>query len=112
MAKHLMCQSATKIYFMIGVILFSFGAYAQDELNDGPGILSGEKGQFSLSNLFEKKDKVDEKTAYTLDTTSNAQEFNLYKQWTQSKSANDATYQEFKLWLQYQEYLQLQKVGK
>ena len=112
MAKHIMTKSTVKIYFMIGLILVSFGALAQDELNDGPGILSGEKGQFSLTDLFKNKDKVDKKIHSSLVTITDAQEFDLFKQWTQSKSENNATYQEFRLWLKYQEYLQRQTQGK
>ena len=96
---------------MVAVVLISFGTNAQDELNDGPGILSGEKGQFSLNQLFANKEKSKQIIPSSLVTTD-AQEFDLFKQWTQSKSENDATYQEFRLWLKYQEYLQQQTKGK
>ena len=101
---------------MFGLILVSFVTHAQDELNDGPGILSGEKGQFSLSELFANKEKTEEKTdgkilSSSVNTTD-IQEFDLFKKWTQSKSENDATYQEFRLWLKYQEYLQQQIKGQ
>lgn len=112
MAIQIMNKLAAKIYLIMVVTLVSFGACAQDELNDGPGIISGEKGQFSLTNLFEKKNKIGEKVASSLVSISDAQEFDLFKLWTQSKSANDPTYQEFRLWLEYQEYLHLKKMGK
>ena len=101
MAIHIMNKSAAKIYLIIGVTLVSFGAYAQDELNDGPGILSGEKGQFSLTDLFKNKDKVDERIHSSLVTITDAQEFDLFKQWTQSKSENNVDFY-LEYWHHYQ----------
>jgi hypothetical protein len=121
------CKLTTGIYFILGLTFTSPSVYAQDELNDGPGILSGEKGHFSLSELFESNEKVDAitsaitsakidataDTAPTLAITkTDAQEFGLFKQWTQSKADNDAAYLEFKLWAKYQDYLNQQTETK
>lgn len=137
---------------MFAVLLsFSGPALAQEEL-EGPGIFSGEKGEFSLSDIFsdkesdskaqaqaqaQEKDSAKEqtqanpqqKTSGTIvkpatNTHSNSSavakanpanqtnthasskqdEFALFKAWKSAKAENSPAYQEFLLWLEFQEY--------
>lgn len=104
-------------------------ALAQEEL-EGPGVFSGEKGEFSLSKIFSGKDAKNTSTLKAggsmependasdnakLNPTSTNQlsnvsqqvdEFALFKAWKLAKSQNDSDYQEFKLWLEYKHYQQ------
>lgn len=94
-------------------------AYAQQE-TDGPGLFSGEKGEFSLNSLFAgdgdpqkteqhtdgKADEGDGKHSLSQGNTNHSDEFEQYKQWKSAKSTNNAEYQEFLLWLEYQQYQQ------
>lgn len=104
-------------------------ALAQEEL-EGPGVFSGEKGEFSLSKIFSDKDVKNTPTPKASgsiqsenDASDNAKpnptstnqlpgasqqvdEFALFKAWKLAKSKNDSDYQEFKLWLEYKHYQQ------
>ena len=135
---------------MFAVLLSVSGpALAQEEL-EGPGIFSGEKGEFSLSEIFSDKeadskaqaqaqekdsakeqmqDNPQQKTSGTIvkpaeNTLSNSSavakanpanqtnthasseldEFALFKAWKSAKAENSPAYQEFLLWLEFQEY--------
>ena len=139
---------------MFAVLLsFSGPALAQEEL-EGPGIFSGEKGEFSLSDIFSDKEadskaqaqaqaQAQEKNSAKEQTQANPQqktsgtivkpaenthsnssavakknpanqtnthasseqdEFALFKAWKSAKAENSPAYQEFLLWLEFQEY--------
>ncbi|QHJ10527.1 hypothetical protein FX988_00741 [Paraglaciecola mesophila] len=120
---------------------------AQEEL-EGPGIFSGDKGEFSLSKMFSDKEsdskaQAQEKDSAKEQTQANPQpktsgtivkptgnthsnngavvqaapanktnahvsseldEFTLFKEWKLAKAKNSSAYQEFLLWLEFQEY--------
>lgn len=88
-----------RIFLVCSIIacMFSAFAHSQGELNEGPGVFSGEKGEVSLSKLF--KGNKDEKTL------GDENEFEQFKLWEKLKSTNDPKYQEFKMWVKYQKYL-------
>ncbi|MBJ2137863.1 hypothetical protein JEU11_15490 [Paraglaciecola chathamensis] len=133
---------------MFAVLLSISGpALAQEEL-EGPGIFSGEKGEFSLSEIFSDKEsdskaQAQEKNSAKDQTQANSQqknsgtivkptanthsnssaiaqanpanqtntqapseldEFALFKAWKSAKAENSPAYQEFLLWLEFQEY--------
>ena len=135
---------------MFAVLLSVSGpVLAQEEL-EGPGIFSGEKGEFSLSDIFSDKEadskaqvpaqeknsameqtqaNPQQKTSGTIvkpaeNTLSNSSavakanpanqtnthasskqdEFTLFKAWKSAKAENSPAYQEFLLWLEFQEY--------
>ena len=133
---------------MFAVLLSVSGpALAQEEL-EGPGIFSGEKGEFSLSDIFSDKEadskaQAQEKNSAREQTQANPQqktsgtivkpatntqsnssavakanpanqtnthasseqdEFALFKAWKSAKAENSPAYQEFLLWLEFQEY--------
>ncbi|MBN26650.1 MAG: hypothetical protein CL578_16570 [Alteromonadaceae bacterium] len=133
---------------MFAVLLSASGpALAQEEL-EGPGIFSGEKGEFSLSDIFSDKEsdskaQAQEKNSAKEHTQANPQqktsgtivkpaenthsnssavakknpanqtnthasseldEFALFKAWKSAKAENSPAYQEFFLWLEFQEY--------
>ncbi|MDO6560931.1 hypothetical protein [Paraglaciecola chathamensis] len=139
---------------MFAVLLSVSGpALAQEEL-EGPGIFSGEKGEFSLSDIFSDKEAdskaqaqaqapAQEKNSAKEQTQANPQqktsgtivkpatnthsnnsavakanpanqtntlasseldEFALFKAWKSAKAENSPAYQEFLLWLEFQEY--------
>lgn len=113
---------------MFAVLLsFSGPALAQEEL-EGPGIFSGEKGEFSLSEIFSDKEETSmeqekasgpivqsndnqhNNVSSEISTTNRAQsapetdEFTLFKAYKMAKSNNTPAYREFLLWLEYQDY--------
>jgi hypothetical protein len=107
-------------------------ATAQEEL-DGPGLFSGEKGEFSLGSMFSEKetaqtegqqkagnanDKPENNVAHgsctpthknsvaqaNTQTTVNQDEFALFKAWKKAKAESSPAYQEFLIWLEFQDY--------
>ena len=113
---------------MFAVLLSVSGpALAQEEL-EGPGIFSGEKGEFSLSEIFSDKEETpmeQEKasgpivqsndnqqnnnsseisTANRSQSAPETDEFTLFKAYKMAKSNNTPAYREFLLWLEYQDY--------
>ncbi|MAD14870.1 MAG: hypothetical protein CL579_02150 [Alteromonadaceae bacterium] len=113
---------------MFAVLLSVSGpALAQEEL-EGPGIFSGEKGEFSLSEIFSDKEETSmeqEKvsgpivqsndnqqnnnsseisTANRSQSAPETDEFTLFKAYKMAKSNNTPAYREFLLWLEYQDY--------
>lgn len=89
----------SRIFLVCSVIacMFSAFSHSQGELNEGPGVFSGEKGEVSLSKLF--KDSRDEISL------GDKNEFEQFKRWEKLKSTNDPRYQEFQIWVKYQKYL-------
>ncbi|GAC31024.1 hypothetical protein [Paraglaciecola polaris] len=124
-------NATTRIVVLAGLVSLSITSHviAQEEL-DGPGVFSGEKGEFSLSKIFAEKTTDDVKPAAknyqaigatvqnnhsetykTVSSLSNSQavlpksdEFEMFKSWRAAKEQNTDDYQEFKLWLEYQDY--------
>jgi len=107
---------------------------ADDELDTGPGVFSGKSGAFSLfKSSKEKQDNVqggvenstprDEQstTQNTAQSTvkntiqsheqhrditpTKKDEFSLFKQWKAEKKHHTIDYQEFLLWVEYQQYV-------
>ena len=122
------------------VVVMLLGAYsvsivADDGLTPGPGIFSGEKGQFSLSKALNKSskevkeqpseevlksieskvpsDSVGRQSAVSLSDNAAAKkaaktelsEFQLYKEWRKFKADGSGDYNEFQQWLQYRSLL-------
>ena len=104
----------------------SSGPYQEPELstdeNRGPGVFTGESGEFSLSDFFSKEKKTQDKAPATTSSAnmtpttvtptnppaidnSSFEDFELFKAWRQAKDANSQTYQEFQEWRAYQQYL-------
>ncbi|MGH1439166.1 MAG: hypothetical protein ACRBBR_03550 [Cellvibrionaceae bacterium] len=86
-----------------------------NELTSGPGLFSGEDGQFSLSGfLFGEDKKKSEKPSNAnepreVKNLGQVGEFEMYKAWRKTKEGNSPDYQDFKYWMEYQEYLRTQQ---
>ncbi len=81
-------------------LMFVSSAQAQEELNEGGGILSDENGQLSLSSLFQTTttDKLMKKEMKNeLQCTSQQ-----FQEWRDSKAKNNERYQEFLLWVAFE----------
>lgn len=79
---------------------------ASDELDTGPGIFSGEKGEFVLFGKNNKKNKFEEITTAPEPTNHAQNEFELFKEWKQGRELQTDDYKEFLLWLEYKEFKQ------
>ena len=97
------------------ITLLSFSVFADNELDDGPGLFSGKKGEYTLLKTGkygaeeENKQKAKEETKDTNLTKhdmSQKKEFMLFKNWKQHKEHNTETYQEFLLWIEYKKISQ------
>ncbi|MGH1440608.1 MAG: hypothetical protein ACRBBR_10880 [Cellvibrionaceae bacterium] len=97
----------------------------------GPGILTGDKGEFSFTDLFNQdKNAVEEKKVarsqtsqdrplqhqkqyqeeQAVNSSGSAQQpsFEEYKAWQRAVEPGTQSYEEYKEWRQYQEYLRAQ----
>lgn len=81
---------------------FSFSALADNELDDGPGIFSGEKGVFTLIKTDKNPSNKNKMTSKKLSQTD---EFELFKTWKEQKDKNSESYQEFLLWVEYKKVI-------
>ena len=108
--KNIICIS-------VALLSLSFNVFADNELDDGPGIFSGKKGAFTLlktENIKTENAKAEAKTQekakdVQLTTThdmSQKKEFMLFKDWKLHKEHNTETYQEFLLWIEYKKISQ------
>ncbi len=76
----------------------------------GPGVLSGSKGGFSVSEIFssEKKRKVGGATAYDVDLPAMDQdsfeEYERFKAWRRSQNPGTEEFKEYQEWQEYQKY--------
>lgn len=108
----------------LGMTILGFAAtfaHAQDGLDDGPGIFSGNADGISLSDLIKKertsnKDKnVQESIGGNQPSTAGISgvdqytEFELFKEWKRAKSSQSSDYQEFSLWVEYKLWKQDQE---
>lgn len=89
-------------------LMFATSAQAQEELNEGGGILSDENGQLSLSSLFQttttdksmkKELKKELKKGLKKELKCTSQQF---EEWRDSKAKNNERYQEFLLWVAFE----------
>jgi hypothetical protein len=87
-------------------MLVCINTYGSDELSEGPGVFTGNKGAFSLSQLLASKGKESPPTkTQELSVPEAKDEFELFKLWHHSKTESTAEYQQFLIWLKYQHYL-------
>ena len=111
--------------FVISSILFiSLPSNADDGLTPGPGIFSGESGEYSLLKLFppnSNKDNIDKQLneenlteiqVSELQPVSNqadAIDFKTYQEWSRLRDADPELYNDFKLYLEYKKFSESQK---
>lgn len=97
-----------KILCML-VVLFAptFGAIADDDLELGPGVFTGEKGSFTIFKT-DKSAKTEKPTKKEIiesltdsKNLSQKEEFELFKIWKKLKDEKSESYQEFLLWVEY-----------
>ncbi|MGH1438907.1 MAG: hypothetical protein ACRBBR_02250 [Cellvibrionaceae bacterium] len=121
-----------KFFIVISLILYLGGCSTApssdadfEEGPKGPGMFSGKDGYISLSGLLSGDKKADagkEKTSAghssvpvassansnsstSINSSTNEEEFEIYKIWLRTKNANTESYQEFQEWRSYQEFL-------
>lgn len=101
-----------------GLLLASV-CHADDGLTPGPGVFSGERGEFSLGQVFRQKQGITAGEAMRLEAVATAvsapaqdvatyneeTHFLLYKEWRRLREQNPDLYESFELWLEYQAYL-------
>jgi len=105
-----------KPFIAITLLTISFTILADNEMEKEPGLFTGKKGAFTLlktENLLaetqpqeqveQQENTTVEELTYTKQLLSKKAEFALFKSWNQHKENNTAQYQEFLLWLKYQE---------
>lgn len=106
--KNIICVGIT-------LLSLSFSVFADNELDDGPGLFSGKKGEFTLLKTENYKDKEETNKKANKETQdvkltkhdmSQKKEFMLFKNWKQHKEHNTETYQEFLLWIEYKKISQ------
>jgi len=109
---YLILRQRALLIFTLSLMLVCSKTYANDELSDGPGVFTGKKGEFSLSQLTASKKIESPKSSISgeekpqeKDVSGVENEFELFKLWSHSKTEFTADYQEFLLWLKYQQYL-------
>lgn len=108
------------MYPLVIIVLLNFilscMAHANDDLNSGPGLFSGASGEFSLIELVAtEKDKNNEskktdnlnkgRTDIIEANNRTVHEFDMFKEWKESKKNNTESYQEFILWLEYKKFI-------
>lgn len=106
-----------------GLMAVSTAPLAQEEL-EGPGVFSGEKGEFSLRKMFSGKEAPTQDQVQAqakeqnnnstvtgadakptaLGATARKDEFSQFKAYKVAKTNNSPAYQEFLLWLEFQDY--------
>ena len=84
---------------------------------EGPGLFTGEKGEFSLSDYFSEEAKAERarKRYRYYPTDANVdipaidpesfEEFELFKAWRRAQDPNSQNYQDYQDWRAYQQYL-------
>jgi hypothetical protein len=84
---------------------------ANDGYVGGPGVLSGGKGAFSVSEIFSSKSNakgVGGATAYDVDLPAMDQksfgEYERFKKWSRSQQSGSAEAREYQEWKEFQEY--------
>lgn len=78
----------------------------------GPGLFTGEKGSFSVSDAFdEEKQKLKSGGYYILDldgsprmTEEEFKEFESFRAWLRSREQGTEEYQEYETWRAYQQF--------
>jgi len=76
----------------------------------GPGLLSGDKGSFSVSEAFgnESARKIGGATAYDVDLPAMDQksfeEYERFKEWRRAQQPDSTEYKEYLEWQEYQRY--------
>lgn len=104
----------TFLLLTLAVLSISSNTKANDEydaiLVDGPGVLSGDKGQFDIQHLFGDKQQISQPetkpvtSRSTEEQSTGTTEFKEFKHWQQAKQAQTAEYQEFLDWRAYLQY--------
>jgi len=111
-----------KIFSMLMLLLcVHTNTIADDELDTGPGVFSGKSGAFSLfksskatqdneQSGTENNTSRDEESRQSHEksrdiTSTKKDEFALFKQWKAEKKHHTIDYQEFLLWVEYQQYV-------
>ena len=117
-------KNSTCLLFVCSFLFTTLSSYADDGLSPGPGIFSGQSGEYSLLKLFppnSNKDNIDlhqneenlteVQISEVLPTSdqANAVDFKTYQEWSRLRDANPELYNDFKLYLEYKEFLKSQK---
>jgi hypothetical protein len=110
-------------FTVISALSHNSNCLADDNLTPGPGLFSGNSGEFSLTRLIGNKSAKNDQTAndenQMLETvaTSNYRrdrkthksdektDFEAYKEWHKLHQQNPDLYDNFEVWLEYQSYL-------
>ncbi len=106
-------------YFIIPIMAISalslnINAFADDGLTPGPGLFSGESGEFNLGKILHNDKQVSSSDRQVLkqvvastDTNSTVRESNYsaYKEWRELHEQNPNLYDSFDVWLEYKTYL-------
>lgn len=110
---------------LVSAASYSTNSSADDGLTPGPGLFSGESGEFNLNKLVDGKtktktnSKVRQGDTPTLEGTTasgvtkdavgtEADNFSAYKEWRKLNESNPEVYDNFDVWLEYQTYLKRQ----
>jgi hypothetical protein len=112
------------------VLFFSASALADDGLTPGPGLFSGESGEFSLTAMLDLKSAkpredlqqpedniintrsskfATQRSVKNSKTEVQVADFKSYQEWRELRDADPELYTDFKMYLDYKAFLKLQK---
>lgn len=100
---NLSCQIKVSSFMLAGVLFATF-AQATDDLIPGPGLLTGKSGEATLyeTNVKPKRSEAGKDGLRNSgDSTTEYDEFLLFKEWREAKANNNKDYQEFRDWVEY-----------
>lgn len=122
-------QKQSALMIIVGSILFvSASALADDGLTPGPGLFSGESGEFSLTAMLDLKPAKPREDLQQLEnsiiktksskfangrsvknrkTEVQVADFKTYQEWRQLHDSDPELYTDFKMYLDYKAFLEL-----
>lgn len=104
--------------FSLGIGACATGPYEEREdpqAPSGPGVFSGEKGEFSLTDFFSEEKKAERAKQQLSNNNINVpaideqsfEDFENFKAWRRAQEPGSENYQEYQDWRAYQEYRRL-----
>lgn len=80
---------------------------------EGPGFLSGDKGELSLSDFFSKEKQAERRQQQSSNSAdinipaideASFEEFESFKEWRRAQQPDSDAYREYQEWREYQQY--------
>lgn len=105
------------IFSFIVILTGCSGTPAEDQSDasepEGPGLLTGDKGELSLSDFFSKEKQAERRQQQSSNSAdinipaideASFEEFESFKEWRRAQQPDSDAYREYQEWREYQQY--------